>query len=162
MKLTFKSISTKNNQARMILMKRPIALVAFACMFALGAAPNAHAEQCSNASLRGVYGFHGFATIVSDKSDKTTPRAIIGVFTLDGRGSWTATLTINDNGTIMHPPNAGPNTYVVNADCTGTLYPSSGGSVEIVVVDRGREFYQMRIEPSAIVLYGVTKKQFRD
>jgi hypothetical protein len=138
--------------------KRPIALVAFACMFALGAAPNAHAEQCSNASLRGVYGFHGFATILPDG----TPRAIIGIFTLDGRGSWTATLTVNDNGTISHPPNPGPNTYVVNADCTGALFPSSGGRVEIVVVDRGREFYQMRTEPSTIVLYGVTKKQFRD
>jgi hypothetical protein len=155
MNRVLRMISIKIDKARTILMKRPIAMVAFACMFALGAAPNAHAEQCSNASLRGVYGFHGFATIVP----AGTPRAIIGVFTLDGLGSWTATLTVNDNGTITHPANPGPNTYVVNADCTGTLSPSSGGSIEIVVVNRGREFYQMRTDPSTIVLYAVTKKQ---
>lgn len=153
-------VSIKSNQAMRIPripMRRQLALVAFSCLFALGAAPNAHAEQCSNASLRGVYGFHGFATIVP----AGTPRAIIGVFTLDGHGSWTATLTVNDNGTIAHPANPGPNTYVVNADCTGTLFPSSGGSIEIAVVDGGKEFYQMRTDPSTIVLYGVTKRQSR-
>ena len=83
----------------------------------------------------------------------------IGVFTLDGSGSWNATLTINDKGTITHSPN-NPGTYIVNADCTGTLFPTSGGmgSIEIVVVDGGREFYQMRTAPSTIVLYGVTKQ----
>jgi hypothetical protein len=158
MNKALQGISIKSNQARRILMKRPLALMAFSCMFALGAAPNARAAQCSNASLRGMYGFHGFATIVP----AGTPRAIVGVFTLDGHGSWTAALTVNDNGTITHPANPGPNTYVVNADCTGTLFPSSGGSVEIVVVDGGKEFYQMRTDPSTIVLYGVTKRQFRD
>ena len=157
MKNALRSISIKSNQARRILMKRPIALVALTCIFVLGAASNVHAEQCSNASLRGVYGFHGFATIVP----AGTPRAIIGVFRLDGLGSWTATLTVNDDGSISQPPNPA-GTYIVNADCTGTLSPSSGGTVEIVVVDRGREFYQMRTDPSTIVLYGVTKLQFRN
>lgn len=156
MNTALKGISINSNQARRILMKRPIALVALTCLLVLGAASNAHAEQCSNASLHGVYGFHGFATIVP----AGTPRAIIGVFRLDGLGNWTATLTINDDGSISHPPNPA-GTYIVNADCTGTLSPSVGGTVEIVVVDRGREFYQMRTDPSNIVLYGVTKLQFR-
>jgi hypothetical protein len=121
-------------------------------------APNAAAEQqCSAASLRGSYGFHGLAFI----KPAETPRAIIGVFTFDGRGSWSANLTVNDNGNISQPPNTGPGTYVVNPDCTGTLYPSSGGSVAIVVVDSGQEFYQMRTDPKEIVLYGVTKKLFQ-
>jgi hypothetical protein len=152
MKETLNNISIKRNRAGRI-----IALVAFASMFVLWVAPKAHAEQqCSNASLRGAYGFHGLATI----SPAGTPRAIIGVFAFDGRGSWTANLTIDDNGTITHPPNPGPSTYIVNADCTGTLFPSSGGSVAIVVVDGGKEFYQMRLDPSNIVLYSVTKKLF--
>jgi hypothetical protein len=158
MRRGLKGQSFKGNQGRRILMKLPIsALVVLTCMFVLAAAPKAQAEECSNASLRGAYGFHGFATI----APAGTPRAIIGVFEFDGQDSWTATLTVNDNGTISHPRNTTPATYIVNADCTGTLLPSTGGSVEIVVVDGGREFYQMRTDPSTIVLYGVTKKLFR-
>jgi hypothetical protein len=141
-----------------------ISLAVFAGMFFVGPVPNAQARQCSNASLQGAYGFHGIATIVP----AGTPRAIIGVFTFDGKGHWSATLTINDNGTVTHLPPAAPGTYTVKADCTGTLLPDSGpfggpgGSVEIVVVDSGKEFYQMRTDPSTVVLYGVTKKLFPD
>lgn len=132
-----------------------ISLFIFASLI-VGAAPHAQAKQCSNASLKGAYGFHGFATIVP----AGTHRAIIGVFTLDGKGSWSTTLTINDNGTIRRTTDTGA--YTVNADCTGTLSPVAGGTIEIVVVDKGKEFYQMRTDPASIVLYGVTKRQFRD
>jgi hypothetical protein len=130
-----------------------ISLVVFAGMFFAG--PNAQARQCSNASLHGTYGFHGIATIVP----AGTPRAILGVFTLDGKGNWSTTLTMNDNGTVIHVTDSG--TYTVNSDCTGTLVPSVG-TVEIVVVDNGKEFYQMRTNPAGVVLYGVTKKLFGD
>ena len=132
-----------------------ISLFIFASLI-VGAAPHAQAKQCSNASLKGVYGFHGFATIVP----AGTHRAIIGVQTLDGKGGWSTTLTINDNGTIRRVTGTG--TYTVNADCTGTISPLEGGAIEIVVVDKGNEFYQMRTDPAGIVLYGVTKRQFRD
>ena len=132
-----------------------ISLFAFAGMFFVGAAPHAQARQCSSASLKGGYGFHGFATIVP----AGTPRALIGNFVLDGVGYWTATLTMNDNGTIRKITDSG--TYVVNPDCTGNLTPAQGGLVEIVVVDSGREFYQMRTDPSSIVLSGVTKRHLR-
>ena len=53
----------------------------------------------------------------------------------------------------------------MKADYAGTLLPDSAplagrGNVEIVVVDSGKEFYQMRTDPSTVVLYGVTKKLF--
>ena len=131
-----------------------ISLLMFASVI-VGAAPYAEARQCSNASLKGAYGFQGFATIVP----AGTPRAIIGRFVLDGVGNWSATLTMNDNGTIRRITDAG--TYNVNPDCTGTLSPVSG-SVEIVVVDKGKEFFQMRTDPASVVLYGVTKRQSRD
>jgi hypothetical protein len=41
-----------------------ISLAVFAGMFFVGAAPHAQARQCSSASLKCGYGFHGFATIV--------------------------------------------------------------------------------------------------
>jgi hypothetical protein len=131
-----------------------ISLLIFASVI-VGAVPLAQARQCSNASLKGAYGFQGFATIVP----AGTPRAIIGRFVLDGIGNWSATLTMNDNGNIRRITDSG--TYNVNPDCTGTLSPASG-KVEIVVVDRGEEFYQMRTDPASVVLYGVTKRQFRD
>ena len=131
-----------------------ISLFIFAGLI-VGAAPHAQAEHCSNASLKGTYGFLGSGTIVP----AGTPRAVIGVFTLDGKGGFSNTLTINDNGTIRRTTDTG--TYKVNADCTGTLSPSMGGVVEIVIVDKGKEFYQMRTDPASIVLYGVTKRQFR-
>ena len=136
--------------------KKILSIFVFATTIATGGASLAQAQPCSNASLKGTYGFHAFATIVPPAAPNT-PRAIIGVFTLDGRGNWTANLTLDDNGTITPRPTEG-GTYVVNADCTGTLFPASGGSVALVVVDGGREFYQMRTNPSSIVLFGTSKK----
>src|SRR5262245_1517960 len=134
-----------------------IGLVVLTCILLLGAGSKAQGEhQCSNASLRGAYGFYGFGTVVPAK----TPRAVIGVFQFDGHGSWTATLTINDNGSLLYPNNTIPAPYIVNADCTGALFPSVGGRVDIVVVDGGREVYQMRTDPSTVVLAGVTKRVF--
>src|ERR1041385_8150768 len=130
--------------ASTILNERPAltsALLTF--VFMLGLAPKVHAQpQCSNASLRGGYGFHASATDVP----AVTPRALIGVYTFDGRGSWTATLTVNIDGSVVQFPDSG--SYVVNADCTGTLSPSSGGSFAAAVVDGGQEVYLMRTNPT--------------
>ena len=131
-------------------------ILVFAAVIGTGAASPAQAQPCSNASLNGTYGFHAFATDVSSGSPGA-PRAIMGVFTMDGHGLWTANLTLDINGMIVLNPN-GHGTYIVNADCTGTLFPSQGGMVMLVVVDGGREFYQMRLDPSSIVLFGTTKK----
>jgi hypothetical protein len=133
-----------------------LSILIFAAVIATGAASNARAQSCSNAMLQGVYGFHAFATIVPP-GGQNTPRAIMGVFTMDGHGGWTASLTLDDNGKIVPNPN-GRGTYIVNADCTGTLFPSQGGTVMLVVVDGGREFYQMRLDPAYIVVFGTTKK----
>ncbi len=136
-----------------------VSVFAIATMF--GSASYA-AEQCTNATtLRGTYGFHGLAFIVPPSGGPATPRAIIGVFTLDEKGNWTTSLTVDDSGVITHPPAAGSvGTYKINPDWTGTLYIGSGGTVAIVVVDQGNEFYQMRTDPANIVLYGTTQKIF--
>jgi hypothetical protein len=139
-----------------ILNQRPVlASAVLTFVFMLGLAPKAHAQQqCSNASLRGGYGFHATGTDVP----AGTPRAVITLYTFDGGGNWTATVTLNNNGTVLQFPDAG--TYVVNPDCTGTLMPSSGGSYAAVVVDGGKEVFLMRTEPSTIVLHGNAKKLF--
>jgi hypothetical protein len=103
-----------------------LSILAFAAVIGTGAASSAQAQPCSNASLKGTYGFHAFATVVlqgNPLGSPGSPRAIIGIFTLDGHGGWTANLTLDDNGTIMPRPNEG-GTYVVNADLHGFPVPN--------------------------------------
>lgn len=122
--------------------------------------PNAAAKQCSNASLQGTYGLCVGATILP----AGTPRGVLARFTFDGQGSFSAALTINDHGTVTHVEDSGP--YAVNGDCTGEIVTAPGGmgTVEIVLVDGGTEFYQLRTNPSNIVFVSQTpaKKQLAD
>jgi len=135
-----------------------ISLVVFGSMFVVGAVPNAQVEQCSNASLKGAYGFLDGHIIVP----AGTPFTALGRWNFDGKGNFTNTLTINDNGTVTHVKDSGP--YTVNADCTGKIFILGGtGTIEIVLVDGGREFYELLTNPSTIVsTFSVAKKQFPD
>ncbi len=140
-------------------MKKTISsLVVFASMFVVGAVPNAQAEPCSNASLKGAYGFLDGHIIVP----AGTPFTALGRWNFDGKGNFTNTLTINDNGTVTHASDFG--LYTVNADCTGQIFILGGtGTVEIVLVDGGKEFYELLTNPSSIVsTFSVAKKQFPD
>ena len=138
--------------------KTIISAVVFASMFVVGAVPNAQAGQCSNASLEGAYGFLDGHTLVP----AGTPFAALGRWNFDGRGNFTNTLTINDNGTVTHQSDSGP--YTVSADCTGKIFILGGtGTVEIVLVDEGKEFYEIVTNPSNLVIvFSVAKKQFPD
>jgi len=140
-------------------MKRPIvSLVLLASTFVVGAVPNAQAQQCTNASLKGSYGFYSTGFNVP----AGTPRVTLGRETYDGNGNFTNTVTVNSNGTVIHGNNFG--TYTVNADCTGTLFDKlSGVTTEFVLVDGGKEIYRLIFQPSpATVVYGISKKQFPD
>jgi hypothetical protein len=159
MKKALRSISIKSNQVRRIIMKKTIiSLVVFASMFVVGAVPNAQARQCSNASLKGAYGFLDSHTAVPAK----TPFTALGRWNFDGKGNFTNILTFNDNGTVTHLNDFG--TYTVNADCTGKIFTLGGtGTIEIVLVDGGKEFYSLPTNPSSIVsTFSVAKKQFPD
>jgi len=84
---------------------------------------------------------------------------ILDRITFDGNGHFTDSVTFNDDGTITHRNDSG--TYTVNADCT--FFPPSGGTIQIVIVDAGKEFYQLRTQPSNIVFQSNgAKKQFPD
>ncbi len=138
-----------------------IALVVFASTFVVGAVPELHAEKnkdCSNASLQGGYGFlHGQIVVPAG-----TPFAALGRWNFDGKGEFTNTLTINDNGTVTPIKDSG--TYTVGTDCTGKIFILGGtGTVEIVLVDGGNEFYSLRTDPfTEVSLFSANKKQFPD
>src|SRR6476659_7462840 len=123
--------------------KTIISLVVFASMFVVGVVPNAQARQCSNASLKGAYGFLDSHTVVPAR----TPFAALGRWNFDGKGNFTNTVTLDDNGTVTHVSDFGP--YTVNADCTGKIGFLGGTGVdEIVLVDGGKEFYSSTTNPS--------------
>jgi hypothetical protein len=151
--------SMKSNQAPSInTKKRIISLIVFAGTFALGAAAHPQARQCSNASLKGAYGFLDAHVLLP----AGTPFTAIGRWKFDGKGTFTNTLTLNDNGTVTHASDSG--SYTVNDDCTGAISIMGGaGSVEIVIVNGGNEFYELVTNPSSIVsTFSVAKKQFPD
>jgi hypothetical protein len=102
-----------------------------------------------------------------NRDDLLRPEAQIrvrgqGNLTFDGKGTFTATLTFNTDGMISHPTDTGPSN--VNADCTGQLITSGGTrTVDIVIVDGGKEFYQLRTNPPPILFqFNSAKKQIPD
>jgi hypothetical protein len=154
-----KTMQSMSNKVRMIISKKTIiSLVVFAGIFVAGAVPNAQAGQCSNASLKGAYGFLDVHTVVPAK----TPFTALGRWNFDGKGNFTNTLTFNDNGTVTHANDSAH--YTVNADCTGKIFILGGtGTLEIVLVDGGKEFYALATNPSsAVITFSVAKKQFPD
>ena len=159
MKKALKRISTKSQQSRSV--KQAIVWLAFFASIFLGPLPSARAEQgsgCSVAALQGGYGFFVHATILP----AGTPRAILGRLSFDGKGNFTNTLTFNDNGVVTHATDSG--TYTVNPDCTGKIFTNGGSrTIEIVLVDGGKEFYQLRTSDSSILfLFNAAKKQLPD
>jgi hypothetical protein len=133
-----------------------ISALALAVMFLSGVPARAQGRTCSNANLEGAYG-SSVGMIVLPAG---TPRAVLLRFSFDGKGNFTNTLTMNDNGTIIHSSDFG--TYTVNPDCTGTIFTNGGTrTVEIVLVDGGNEFYSIRTNPSNLVfLFHSAKKIF--
>jgi hypothetical protein len=153
-------------------MKRAIApttlAVVFTTVFALGIVPGAQAGQdkeCSNASLRGSFGFSSTGTLLAIPPPSAGPFAEIGRQTFDGRGDNTeGTATLSANGNINHVTFFG--TYVVSPDCTGsmTLFVLPLGrtiTLEFVIDDDGAELRALLTStPSGNTESRVYTKQF--
>jgi len=150
-------------------MKRTIApttlVFAFATVFVLGVAPRVQANEhkgCSNASLRGSFGFTNTGTNLALPPPFAGPIAQIGRQTFDGRGNTHATTTLSANGNILSATAEG--TYVVNPHCTGsmTLFVSPFGvtvNADFVIDDDGAELRAIITDAGAIETL-VFKKQF--
>jgi hypothetical protein len=87
------------------------AVLVFTTMIAVG---SASAGSCSDATLKGVYGF-----ISSGFGGDGTPRALVGQATADGKGNLSGTVTKSKDGTILTITFTG--TYSVAKNCTGSL-----------------------------------------
>jgi hypothetical protein len=146
-----------NNQLCRVLTNRAIVSpLLFAGMFLSGVVAHAQGRTCSNAILQGGYG----SSVGMIVHPAETPRAVLLRFSFDGKGNFTANVTINDNGTVIHAPDSG--SYAINPDCSGTIFTNGGTrKVEIVIVDAGNEFYSIRTDPADLVfLFNAAKKIF--
>src|ERR1700677_1528541 len=107
-----------------------IARMIVVASFALSSA--AWAATCSNASLRGTYGFlHG-----GTDSNGTPATAAVSQVTFDSTtGMFTGETTASHDGVIATEPLTG--TYAVASNCTGTGNPTGGDPFSFVVTSTG-------------------------
>jgi hypothetical protein len=137
----------------------------FMTLFVLGTAPTARADEpraCSNASLRGSFGFTSQGALVANLPPPVLgPFGEIGRQTFDGRGNTEGAATLSGNGNINRVTFQG--TYIVNPDCTGdmTLYVSPFGStvnLDFVIDDNGNELRAI-VTGAGVVETRVYRKQ---
>jgi|SRR5262245_35092312 len=106
---------------------------------------------CTNASLRGTYGFFRTGTTAQG------PLAAVGMATYDGFGFFTATQTISRNGVFTQVSFGG--TYEINSDCSGRLLSIDGQSVTgyLSVVDKGNEIFMLSASAGNAIT-GISKR----
>jgi len=137
--------------------RRMLVSPALAAMLVVCAAPRSQARECSNATLKGAYGFTAGSIILP----AGTLRSAIVRWQFDGNGNFTNVIIQNNNGTVVHATDTG--TYAVNADCTGKIFTdgSTKTGFEILIVDAGNEFYSVRTDPPTVLsLFNTAKKIF--
>jgi len=79
------------------------------------------------------------------------------IFTLDGSGELTNDVTVSRNGVIFR--NLDPGTYNIDEDCTGDMTiniaePPFQLTFDLVIADKGNEFYAIATTPSAVTFGG--------
>ena len=86
-----------------------------------------------------------------------TPFAIVSLMTLDGSGALTNDVTVSRNGVIFR--NVDPGAYNISEDCTGNMSiniaePPFLLTFDLVVADKGNEFYAIATTPSVVTFGG--------
>jgi hypothetical protein len=120
-------------------------------------------KECSNAALRGSFGYTSTGTLLDVPPPFAGPFAEVGRQTFDGKGNTDATATLSANGNIAKVTIEG--TYTVNPDCTGSMTLSVsplGATVhaDFVIGDDGAELRAI-VSESGVVESRVYSKQFR-
>jgi hypothetical protein len=122
-------------------------------------AQDAPQTTCTNASLKGDFGF----TLTGTRPSAPTPGAAIetvigtAMTHFDGNGNLTQVDNIHGSVTgFTAPDRAGSGNYSINPDCTGTMTLSSSGSptltLQIVVVDDGNEVRTAVVAPAPVMV----------
>ena len=117
-------------------------------------------QSCSNASLKGSYGFQITGSIPGVFAIGGVARVLF-----DGQGNFTQTddvqILVSGQAPVVILDRPGGGTYTVNPDCTGSETLNAGGKVShsrFVLVNHGKEVFDMGSDPGVVVT-GVGKKQ---
>jgi hypothetical protein len=105
--------------------------------------------NCSNAGIKGTFGFRGGGWNVSSS---LIPTADAGQVKTDGSGNLTGTQQGSFGGEVYSTPISG--TYAVNGNCTGTITYLVEGSTthaNFVVVNGGKSAFSIQTDAGAIV-----------
>ncbi len=114
-------------------------------------------DFCSNATLRGDYGFTVSGMRPSGPGGPI--ETIVGVALTHFDGDGNLTQTDNIHGSLSGfptPDRAGTGTYSINGDCTGTMTLENAGAppltLRIVVVDNGNEVRTAVVAPLTVMV----------
>ena len=119
-------------------------------------APNLHAKHrgCSVDTLEGDYVWRFNRLNVASGAR----RDALGVMSFDGAGNVSAVVTFNDDGiSTLRVPRSG--TYVVDADCTGTLLLDGVNYWDLVLTDDAREGRLIQTAPPGNRATGVLRRR---
>lgn len=128
--------------------KSCLAVMLFATMVAVG---SASAASCSDASVKGVYGFV-FAGAIGGQTATG-----VGQATFDGKGGVSVSQTQSVNGTLQTSSFTG--TYSIAKNCTGALVDSENGTTTNFVLDESNKGAQLILADNGFVYSGFSVAQ---
>ena len=122
-------------------------------------------KSCSNATIKGSYGYLITGTSPSGGPGGPLEQAIgVGVRHYDGHGAFTQVDSRKGSisGTVVDQPASG--TYTVNPDCTGVMFLSAVGQpfpaeLRFVVVNKGKEIRWILLTPPGPMIVGNAVRQ---
>ena len=119
-------------------------------------------KSCSAATLSGAYVFS--ASGWSGVTGTWLPKAIVEYIRFNGDGTLTvlaATVAnVAGNGAVVQVPPGGAGSYVLDADCSGTLAFVNGPSFDIVASPKGDEAWMIQVNANN-VLQGTVRRSMR-
>ena len=145
-------------------MRHIATIIAFAALSLVFGTPYAQACDCSNALLKGSYGYTGTGALLAAYVGPTDagPFAEVGRQTFDGKGHTDAIATLSANGDISQVTVEG--TYTVKSDCTGTMtlnIVQFGSTVDLnIVIDEDGNEIRAIVSDVNVIESRVYRKQF--
>lgn len=145
-------------------MRHITSVLVLAVLPVLIGAPHAQACDCSNALLKGSYGYTGTGALLAAYVGPTDagPFAEVGRQTFDGKGHTEASATLSANGDISQVTVEG--TYTVKSDCTGTMtlnIVQFGSTVDLnIVIDEDGNEIRAIVSDANVIESRVYRRQF--
>ena len=131
-------------------MNKKLAVIALLCC--VSGTALAHDKECSLASLKGDYVFS--ASGHSLIAGVWQPKAIVEYIHFNGDGTLTVTAATvanaGNSGTVTQPPPGGTGTYVLDANCKGSLQFTPGPTFDIFAAPRGKGLWMIQTNPGNV------------